>query len=274
MVSLHCADRVQTTRGVCWGQLAICVVAACATSGEGQPQFSVTRTPDFAKSGTVSVFGIFRNGRLSPESWDDLGASLSAPFSQTACEAAYTNTLANANPSLTSAVDDYAKENGVSDELLDRFAPLAKGDTIMTIAINGEPARPKADAGAGKASKPATARSPSGQGHYGGPGGGPGGGRGMGRGGGFGRGGFGGRSQPSERRKPERDAWEVSASFFSVRLHHSVSQVSMIYSGQNLEGALKAFLGRLGVEMPDVPCRGWNWSVQVDGDSLRKMLGP
>jgi len=67
----------------------------------------------------VSVFGIFRNGRMSPGSWTEFAATLSLPFSQTACQAAYTDDLVSANAELTSAVDDYAKENGVSDELVD-----------------------------------------------------------------------------------------------------------------------------------------------------------
>jgi len=63
---------------------------------------------------------------MSPGSWTEFAATLSLPFSQTACQAAYTDDLVSANAELTSAVDDYAKENGVSDELVDRFAARAK----------------------------------------------------------------------------------------------------------------------------------------------------
>jgi hypothetical protein len=255
----------------------LCAVETCATSGDREPQFSVTRAADFSKGETVSVFGVFRNGRLSPEAWDDFGAGLSLPFSQETCQAAYTKDLVNTNPEVMSTVDDYAKENGVSDELLNQFAPMARGDTIMVIAMTGQPSRPAADAGAGKASKPAPARSTSGQGNTGGPNGGPVGGRGMGRGGGggLGRGGFGRRgtrSVSSEQAKPQRDAWEISASFFSIRLHHTVGQVSMTYAGQDLDRALRVFVGRLGAEMPGLPCRGWDWSTQVDEGALRRML--
>jgi hypothetical protein len=48
----------------------------------------------------------------------------------------------------------------------------------------------------------------------------------------------------------------------------------MTYSGQNSEGALKAFADKLGTEMPGVLCRGWDWSAGIDSDSLRKMLEP
>ena len=269
---MSCIRRANSARGVCWGRLAICLAAACATSVDGQPQFGVTGAADFSKGASISLFGIFRNGRLSPGSWAEFGSAISAPFSQRACEAAYTEDLVNAKPELTSVVDDYTKENGVSDELLDRFAPLAKADMIMVIGMLGQPARVMTDAGAEKAAKPARAQSSPGQGSYGGSGMGQGGGRGLGRGGG---GGFGGRRPPQasqERRKPERGVWEVSASFFSVRLHHSVGQVTMTYSGQDSEGALKAFVDKLGMEMPGVRCSGWDWSVGIDSDSLRKML--
>jgi hypothetical protein len=48
----------------------------------------------------------------------------------------------------------------------------------------------------------------------------------------------------------------------------------MTYSGQDSEGALKAFVDRLGAEMPDVACRGWDWSAPVDNASLRQMTEP
>jgi hypothetical protein len=91
----------------------------------------------------------------------------------------------------------------------------------------------------------------------------------------MGRGGFGGRRPPpasDERRKPERNLWEVSASFFSVGLHHTVSEVTMTYSGEKADGALKAFVEKLGAEMPGVPCRGWDWSAPVDSASVRQMI--
>lgn len=96
----------------------------------------------------------------------------------------------------------------------------------------------------------------------------------MGRGGGMGRGGFGGHlpSASGEQHKPERGVWELAAWFFSARLHHTVSEVSMTYSEQDSEGALKAFVERLGAEMPGVPCRGWDWSAPVDSASVRQMI--
>ena len=104
---MSCIHRANSARGVCWGQLVICLAAACATSVDGQPQFGVTGAADFSKGASISLFGIFRNGRLSPGSWAEFGSANSAPFSQRACEAAYTDDLVNAKPELTSVVDDY-----------------------------------------------------------------------------------------------------------------------------------------------------------------------
>jgi hypothetical protein len=257
-------------------QLAICAVVACATSSDGKPKITVTLAPDFAKTDTVSVFGIFRDGRISPQSWEEFGGVLSSPFGQKPCEAAYTDAFVDAQPELSAAVDDYAKENGLGDELLDRFAAQARGEVIMAITMIGQAARPPADAGA---AKPVHAPSSPGQSNYGAPASGPGGGRGMGRGGGggFGRGGFGGRrpqSTSEQHPKSEPSAWEVSVSLFSVRLHHSIGEAGMSYSGSDPDGALKAFAARLGAEMPGAACRGWDWSAPVDGDSVRRMMQP
>ena len=117
--------------------LAASAFAACATSEESLPQVNVSPAPEGAKPEGVSIFGIFRNGRMSPEAWEDFGKVLSTPFSQGICKAAYDVVFTNANSELADAIDDYTKENGVSDELLEEFAPLAKGDTILLLAIDG-----------------------------------------------------------------------------------------------------------------------------------------
>ncbi|HEX7500045.1 MAG TPA: hypothetical protein VF524_07025 [Polyangia bacterium] len=253
-------------------------LAACATTEEVQPQVAVAPVPDAAKPESVSVFGIFRNGRMSAEAWGDFGKALSTPFDDGICKAAYDVVFADANPELASAIDDYTKENGVSDELLAKFAPLAKGDTILLIAIDGQLPKPAA-ASAEKPSKPAQNPSASGQGNYGGSGagqgGGPGGGRGMGRGGGgMGRGGMGGRRQqsaPAQQAKPDKGFWELTAYFYSVRLRQSTRQVVLKQQGQDVDGDLKLFAAKLGTEIPGVPCRGWDSIAKVDANSIRKL---
>ena len=269
--------RCEKVLGVCLSMLATSALAACATTEEGQPQVAVAPAPDAAKPESVSVFGIFRNGRMSPEAWEDFGKALSAPFSAGLCQAAYDVVFTDANPELADAIDDYTKENGVSDELLAKFAPLAKGDTILLLAIDGQLPKPAA----ASADKPAQNPSSSGQGNFGGSGagqgGGPGGGRGMGHGAaGMGRGGMGGRGSqaaPGQHAKPDKGSWELTAYFYSVRLRQSTRQVDLTEQGQDIDGDLKLFAAKLGTEIPGVPCHGWESATKLDANAIRKLAG-
>jgi hypothetical protein len=260
------------------GLVVASALAACATTDEVQPQVAVAPAPEATQPESVSVFGIFRNGRMSPEAWEDFGKVLSMPFSEGICKAAYDVVLTDTYPELAAAIDDYAKENGVSDELLEKFAPFAKGDTIVLIAIDGQLPKPAA-ASADKPAKPVQTPSSSGQGNPGGSGSdpamGPGAGRGMGRGGGgMGRGGMGrGRSQsaPAQHAKPDKGSWELTAYFYSVRLHQSTRQVELKQQGQDIDGDLKLFAAKLGTELPGVPCRGWDSTAKIDSEAIRKL---
>ena len=245
-------------------------LTACATTDEVQPQ--VAMAPAAVKPESVSVFGIFRNGRMSPEAWEDFGKALSMPFSEGVCKAAYDVVFDDAHPELAAAIDDYAKENGVSDELLEKFAPLAKGDTILLVAIDGQP--PKLAPTLADAKPPQNPSSPA-QGTYGGAGAGQqtgsGGGRGMGRGGSR----MGGRrpqSAPVQHAKPDKGSWELTAYLYSVRLRQVTSQVDLTQQGQDIDGDLKLFAAKLGTELPGVPCRGWSSDVRVDVNSIRKLV--
>ncbi len=262
------------TRTSALGLFLLCTIAACATPGEGQPEVHIVPKPDATRPEALSVFGIFRNGRMSPEAWEDFGKALSTPFSEGICQAAYDIVFTDANPDLAAAIDDYTKENGVSDELLAKLAPLAKGDTILLIAIDGQLPKPAA-ASMEKPAKPAQDPSSSGQGNDGGSGAGQGGGRGMGRGGGgMGRGGMGGRRTqmaPAQHAAPDKGSWELTAYLYSVRLRQSTKQVELKQQGQDIDGALKLFVAKLGTEIPGVPCRGWDRSMRIDIDSIRKL---
>ena len=97
----------------------------------------------------------------------------------------------------------------------------------------------------------------------------------MGRGpGGSCRGGMGGGRPPPAsppRPKAEPGSWELTAFLYSVRFHQLTGQVDVTQTGQDIDGALKTFVAKLANEIPGVPCRGWDRSVRVDSDSIRKM---
>jgi len=278
-VKHRCHENIRALRTIALSFLSVYVLAACATTGEGQPAVNIVSASDPAKPESVSVFGVFRNGRMSPEGWEDFGKVLSAPFSNGICKAAFDVVFNDASRELADAIDDYTKENGVSDELLEKFAPFAKGDTMVLIAMDGQ--LPKlAAVSAGQPPQAAQPPSSSGQGNNGGSGpgqgGGPGGGRGgMGRGGGgMSRGGMGGRgrqSVPAQNAKPDKGSWELTAYFYSVRLHHSTKQVTLKQQGQDIDGDLKLFAAKLGTEIPNVPCHGWESLGKLNANSIRAL---
>src|ERR1700690_2762282 len=184
--------------------------------GDGDTQFVVKYASDYARPSTnISVFGVFENGRLSPESWKEIGPVLSSSFGQGTCDNAWNDGFLSSNPALTASIDDYTKDEGVTDELLDRLAPMANGSFIVTFTVLGRQLTKGSD-NSGKS--PASASAP------------PirmgGGGRGMGGGGRAMRGG-GARQQSStdQNRASGRSAYEITAALFSIRLHHSVALV-------------------------------------------------
>lgn len=221
--------------------LVVAIATGVACAGD-EAQFNVKYAPEYTKAGTVSVFGIFKDGRMSPETWDLIGPSL---LTKQKCETAYGVDLVAASPALSVAIDDYARANGVTDELLELLAPVAKGDTIMVITVAGRP--PQMITPDGGAPRPAPVM----------------------RGGGRGRGRI--PYGSSGRTMSDGNLFEVSASLFSVRLRRSVALVSMAYSGRDVEVALAKFAVRLSEAIPGIACVGWNWDVHVDEAKIRKL---
>jgi hypothetical protein len=228
--------------------LAVAAIGLIACADDG---FAVRRAAEFPRGGTtnMSVLGIFKDGRMNAESWDELGAGLSAPFSERRCEVAYSNKLVTTLPALSTAVDDYARANGVTDDLLDQLAPMAKGDTILFITIAGHPPQAVDNAGVRPSSSPTPMR---------------GGSRRRG-------GGLPSPSDRSARSSTDRSVFEVSATLFSRQLHHSVAIIDMTYSGSSVEDALRKFAVKLGSEMPRSTCTGWDWDTPVDASQIRKL---
>jgi hypothetical protein len=234
---------VASTRSVGVGIVVALTSTACAPD----THFAVNYAPDFPRGGSnISVFGVFNDGQMNPRSWDYLRLHLLPPFNQDTCEVAYGDKLVNTTPAVSSAVDDYARTSGVTDELLDQFAPMAKGDAIMVITVAGHPPQPIVIAVPGALEQ--GTKSSKGQGTQ-------------------------SSQTPAERRKnPDRNVFELTASLFSVRLHHSVGLVDMTYSGQSLDDAFKSFANKLATEMPNSTCSGWNWDVHVDDKRIHEII--
>jgi hypothetical protein len=232
---------------------AILVALSLPACADESTQFDVHYASDYPRTPpSVSVFGVFRDGRLSAESWDLLSKNLSSPFTTGACEVVYDDAfLAHA----ASALDDYARANGVTDDLLDVFGAKAKGDAILLITVAGHPpaAVPGADARSGTAmSSPAMSPMRSRGGRMGGMPGGP--------------------MPMNAGPRTDQNVFVMAASLYSVSLHHSIAEVGMTYSGKSVDEAVKSFHDKLVAELRGTKCVGWKPDVAVDADKIRGIV--
>jgi hypothetical protein len=227
---------------------------ASSACGEEDINFAVRYAPGYTNTGNaISIFGIFKDGRMSPEAWDELGPRFSRAFREASCETAISSDLRRRDLALFTAVDDAGREEGITDPLLDRFAPAAVGTSILVITIAGH--APKA-----KDALHSATRSQMG---------------------GMGRGGSPGRSRGQAPRDPDRrkvgrpgDVFEISASLFSSPQHQSVAQVSMAYKGASEEEALAKFVEKLAAAFPGAACRGWRPEALPTEDAIRHLPQP
>jgi hypothetical protein len=228
---------------------------ASSACGDEDVNFAVKYAPGYSNNGnSISIFGIFKDGRMSPEAWDELGPKLSAAFHGSLCEVAISSELRRSNLAFFNAVDDAGREEGVTDVLLDRFAPAAMGNSILVITIAGH--APKA-----KDAVHAATRSQMGGG--------------MGRGGGTGRRPSAAPREADRKKNPRAgDVFEISASLFSNPQHQSVAQVAMAYKGASEEEALAKFVAKLGESFPGAICRGWKPDALPTEDAIRHLPQP
>jgi hypothetical protein len=212
--------------------------------------------PEFAESkGTISVFGLFKDGALIPNTDTALGPKPWSFLGGGRCEAAYGAALVGARPSLAKTTDDYARNNGVTDDLLAVFGPAAEGELILTVTMAGHVAIDDAGTETLPAAQPQS--SPS-----------------RGGGGGHGHQGGGGTmpSLPGRSHEVDRGAIELSASFYAVGAERSVAIAETRYVGPSTEAAWKAFSAKLAAAVPKATCRGWNLNARVDANRLQRLV--
>jgi hypothetical protein len=233
--------------------LAMTATTACTPDADFQLRYA----PDFRRDArTVSVLGVYRDGRLSTEAWDELAPKLSSAFGGNACEVAYSDALLKQDPDLASAVDDAARADGVTDELAGLFAPAANADTIAFFTITGAASRalPKTKTGgtgAGpNAGSPATMRGGAGR-----------------------RSGMGGNlGGPTHIEGGEhKEAFEVSLTLYSVKEKRTVGIVAMSYNGKDPDAGVSVFLDKVRAELPNARCVGWKPDVKVEPEQVKKL---
>jgi len=228
-----------------------------ALAGCGTPQavYATNFAPDFTPAHhTVSVLGVYKDGRMSSEAWDAISARVSRSLGGAKCESAYADAVASPRHALWMAIDDYTQANGPTDDLLAKIAPAALGDMVLVVIVAGKLPTPEKV----KVQDESMAR---------GPGQTMGGGRaGSGTLGGMRNGGgrmF--RTDPGA-----ADRLDLSASLFSVPKAASVALVALQYSGESIDDAIEKFTTKLAGTLPGAACVGWNWEAKIDPDTIRQ----
>jgi hypothetical protein len=203
----------------------------------------------------VSVLGVYKDGQMSADAWETMAPTLSPSLGATDCSDGYSEAMRSTHEALSSAIDDYARSNGPTDELLAQLAPAARGDLIVVITFAGKLPAAKA--------KPsvATNSGPMGVGQSGARGA---------------RGGSGGRRTSNARSfaAPDPNELDISATVFSVAQGRSVGLVAMQYSGESVDEAITRFAAQLRDALPQARCDGWDWTAKVDEERIRQAIDP
>jgi hypothetical protein len=220
--------------------------------------YATTFAPDFSPAHhTVSVLGVYKDGRMSSEAWDAIGARVSRSLGAARCEAAYAESATSPNHALWSAIDEYTLANGPTDDLLAKIASAARGDLVLVVIVAGKvpiPEKVKIQ------DENQNRRSAGNLGPKGGMGG-AGGGGGLSR-----------NSGPMFRppaAPAQVDRLDLSASLFSVPKAASVALVALEYSGESVDEAIAGFTAKLASALPGATCAGWNWDAKIDPDAIR-----
>jgi hypothetical protein len=213
--------------------LLVPILAAAASACAGSDTQSTVRfAPEFRKAPIhASVFGVYADGRMSPEAWDRFGYRFSTVFADAMCDVGYGEPLENAPSGGLPAIDAAVRQEGVTDELLAKLAPMARGDAIVVFYANTKPqassddeppnSPPHGVRGSGLRRRAPGARPPSG----------------------------GGDAEPS--------TLELGASVYSIALRRSVAEVTMTYTGSTEEDAVDRFATKLGELLTGSSCTGW-----------------
>ena len=241
------------------GRFVLLIVALALACGEGEARFTTKVASDFAPTGqAISVLGLYKDGRMSPDGWRTVAPYVAVALGSTSCPVGY-ETLAISNPPLADAIDEYARTDGPSDDLVAQIAPAARGDMVLIVSVAGRLPQKVSTVDAGAARSQPTSPAP-------GANMGGGGSRGMRRGGRVG-------GQPRNEPAKDTNVLDVVASLYSVSARRSVALLELEYSGSSLDDAMKRFGDTLAQTVPQAHCAEWNWDVKLDAERIRQSIG-
>lgn len=216
---------------------------AMAGCGGGGAEFTTQFASDYtAAPHTVSVLGVYQDGRMSLGTWADLAPRLSLALGSATCPAGY-DALVSSNQELANAIDEFTRDEGPTAELLKQLAPAAQGDLLLVVTLAGKVPKPHQD-------NPADHPSP--------------GTPGMAAAANTRKRGHGAGSAAQAGAGEDTNHLDVSAALFSVAQNRPVARIGMQYRGESVDDALKRFSTELTRDMPSLKCVGWHWDVNLD----------
>jgi hypothetical protein len=237
-------------RGARFARLFPFAIASVAWGCVNDAVYSAQFAPGFVPQGrTVSVLGVYKDGQMSSGAWDGIEPRLARALGATRCGAGYTDALSSTHNAIAGAIDDYARSEGPSDDLLGRLAPAATGNLILVVTIAGRlPAHDEEKEDAHSSSSAM----------------GPGGGRSR----------MGGPSPgPTHGPQPiSTDELDLSTTLYSVSEKKAVAVVSERYLGKSVDEAVSNLATKLAQSLPGASCAGWNWDAPVDVDAIRHSI--
>jgi hypothetical protein len=234
-------------RGLVFALAGAVLSFACHADEEIDSRFAV----GFAHSGrSVSIFGVYKDGQMSSEEWAALEPQIAPAFGGARCMTGYAALSGGSNGALTSAIDDYARANGPTDDLLASLAPAAQGDLVMVLTVAGRPPAPtKTSVADDTGSNPLNGSGATPQSSP--------------------RPGSGGASHGHA---VDTSVYNVTASLFSVAERRSVGSVAMSYTGPTVNDALARFSTELSHSLPSARCAGWSFEGRLDPERVRGAL--
>jgi hypothetical protein len=206
-------------------RFAIVLLGAWGACAYPDAQIHVEAPPGFERERqTISVFGVFRDGRVRPEAWDELAPQLGL----SACTAVFGERLRAEDPELFARSDETTKEEGISSAVMAGVAPRAEGRLIVALSIGGQLRTEKRATSAASSINSRSSR--------------------------------GGRLGPHVRHDPADDsALELGASLYSVEQHAIVARIDVRYTGASEDDALKILREKMQALLPSATCAGWRW---------------
>jgi len=118
------------------------LMSACFSDADFRAKSSADFTPQAEV--TVSIVGVFKDGMMSAEAWETLGPVLSPAFHRSSCELLYGEAHVKKAPQIAQAMEEYTRDNGITDELFAAISPAATGDVVVMFTVAGHAQKPAA----------------------------------------------------------------------------------------------------------------------------------